>query len=83
MAGGKWTQKEIEEEDMTVLTRDEAIELIVDDLWQEYTNEFPDFERVRELIMEGFKGVAKWSDKEIENWFECSVDEILEWQVID
>ncbi len=83
MAGGKWTQKEIEEEDMTVLTRDEAIELIVDDLWQEYTNEFPDFERVRELIMEGFKGVEKWSDKEIENWFECSVDEILEWQVID
>jgi 5-formaminoimidazole-4-carboxamide-1-beta-D-ribofuranosyl 5'-monophosphate synthetase len=83
MAFGKMTRQEVEDADITILTKEEAVEDIVDYLWREYTDDFPDFEQVKELIREGFKGVEDWSKKEIEEYFEGSETEILEWQVID
>jgi hypothetical protein len=83
MAFGKMTRQEVEDEGLTILTKEEAVEDIVDYLWREYTDDFPDFEQVKELIREGFKGVESWSKTEIEEYFEGSETEILEWQVID
>jgi hypothetical protein len=83
MAFGKMTREEVEAEGLTILTKEEAVEDIVDYLWREYTDDFPDFEQVKELIREGFKGVESWSKNEIEEYFEGSETEILEWQVID
>jgi hypothetical protein len=83
MAFGKMTRQEVEDEGLTILTKEEAVEDIVDYLWREYTDDFPDFEQVKELIREGFKGVESWSKNEIEEYFEGSETEILEWQVID
>jgi hypothetical protein len=83
MAFVKMTREEVENEDLTILTKEEAVEDIVDYLLREYTEDFPDFEQVKELIREGFKGVENWNKKEIESYFEGSDSEILEWQVID
>lgn len=83
MAFRKMTREEVEDEGLTILTKEEAVEDIVDYLLQEYTEDFPDFEQIKELIREGFKGVENWSKREIAEYFEGSETEILEWQVKD
>jgi hypothetical protein len=83
MAIGPMTREEVEENDVEILTREDALGIIerdlVDELFQYALDEF----YLKQLVWSGLKGLDEWDDDDIEDHFQDSEDYILEWQVTD
>lgn len=73
------TRKEAEEEHYTVLTREEAIDFVAEELSDSL---FSDQGAIWNIIRKGYGGVDNMTNEELEEFFDCWDDiYILEWKL--
>lgn len=81
MATGPMTREEAEEQDLIIITEERALQIIEEDLTEELTHNIWDYMSLTDLIWYGFKGLSKWKNKDITQYFEGSEVYIPEWEI--
>ena len=74
------TIKEVEDNDLIIITRDRALEIIAEDLHERLSY---DHGSILEFIWKGHRSLREWTNEYIDAYFEGSEIYITEWQVTD